>query len=1765
MGAWAAALGLAALITAAGVSAAKAAESAPLFTLPLFTAASNENQQGFARIVNHSDEAGTVRIYGIDDTGDRDGPVTLSLEARATAHFNSGDLEAGNASKGLSGRLGDGEGDWRLELYTELDIEPLAYIRTRDGFVTTMHEVVPETAAGYHVRFFNPGRNRAQRSRLRLINPTDQDVAVTIRGIDDAGEAPPEGEVELDLPAGSARTVTAQELESGRGGLGGSFGDGTGKWQLFVTADGAIEVMSLLQSPTGHLSNLSAAGLPGIAGGRAREFTFPLFTAASNENQQGFARIINRSDESGTVRIHGIDDEGERYGPIILSLDPRETVHFNSGDLERGNPSKGLSGELGDEGEGDWRLELSTALDIEPLAYIRTADGFVTAMHEVVPESAMRHHVPFFNPGRNRSQRSRLRLINPGDESVRVTIRGRDDAGEAPPGGEVGLTLAAGAARTVTAEELESGGTGLSGSFGEGTGKWQLFLTADSAVEVMNLLESPTGHLSNLSGSGLREVVTEGGVGQPVALKIVVVIPAEVMSVRVSDVTTRALGSETADVPAGKAPTLLLASDEGGTVMMSLANEDGGFLGEAPGEASVSVASTAVTLVAMAAGYRIPAIDQGIVDRIVLHASFGELTTQLTRLMSVDKNYLDRLYDDYPEVVALIKRMAEAIRPGATTASALARSLARDQRKTAKSTLPEGIRKEDFWCTPVIRAPCSPWGEHEPWRWFGDAKGFNAYYPDNRYDAIRLLLSIQDSVVPGLGPAAYLASEAYVDLLTEATHPPFLARSESSTRVHAMANPNFINYAMEIYKGSERKYYGIAPRNSTILQKLLASGAAYHEIDTGDTELLNPEVERIRFQRYRLKWSTVGGWTPDHAAMISALNALHVVVSVANLFSDIGVVSKWLERVALVAKTKTVVSCLTPLIDKVDLRFDPNATEIEEQMAGFFAKNATRLIGKLKEVLNAPSCQALLVETGWTLAELALEGALRKTADVVLMIGTGGAKAAFDAANDAVPVFTSYLAPGASGADYFIQWERSRDGQPYIAAVTEQPLPAAEFEYRQQDGFRVELDGSKSTGDDLTFEWRMAGQRIGTGRRVVHDFGRAGTFDVTLTVTDRRDQSVALSARVEVTVGRAPVVSSLTCSRTGSGKAFSMQANYSDPDGDIQSVEWFGSVSNANPDQVTGAGQSAVTLSAPSDAAFAWAMVNVVDSRGNRASRRCLVEFERPEPPPVRPGGETLYFNDEGELDAIIVNFNDEDCQFRQVQRTVTVPPGKKWTRIKFAASRGDVVLLVDDGERPSKSGPASHQCETGYAQDFDADKVYDWAGGARIFRWTKDLMPGDTLRLALFSYEGGVEDYGITVDVDSEDVSVGPPTAALASYGKFHVIAHELSEDQDHDAECRSQLGSGFRLADWNDIVSYHEGGGSLTEFTARLRMSVEGRDRLPGEISSGYRISSNGNPIWSGNRPQGRSRHYFYARHDHHRPGYFLAHANIDNYHLTLGSWYGTGGHALCYEPGGHSVGEVFRDCAECPEMVVIPAGSFRMGCLNDSFELSDRTRCDDDEFPVHDVDVPRFALAKYEVTFEEWDACVAAGGCRGYRPSDEGWGRAARPAINVSWNDAQEFAAWLTQETGAEYRLPSESEFEYAARAGTENLFSWGDDLGVNRANCATDCGDEFANTAPVGSFEANPFGLYDMHGNVYEWVVDCLHATYNDAPSDGSAWENDNCARQVARSGSWRWEAGTIRSANRAAWNRGSRSSFVGLRVARTLSAGGVSVPTNTANK
>ena len=467
--------------------------------VPLFTRASDPLRQGFARVVNRSGEAGEVSVLAVDDGGNRFGPVTLAVGAGATVHFNSGDLENGNPDKGLSGGVGaPTEGDWRLELESSLDFEARAYLRTRDGFLTAMHDLAPESGGAHRVPIFNPGSNDRQASLLRLVNAGAADVEAVVRGVDDRGRSPG-GAVRVAVPAGAARTLSAAQLESGVGPgiVAGALGDGAGKWRLGVTAGGPIHAMSLLDSPTGTMTNLSTAPPRPDAGDPVHRV--PLFPPASDQFRQGFARVVNRSDEAGEVSVRPSDDSGRDYGTLTLAVGANEAVHFNSDDLERGNAAKGLSGGVG-AGEGDWRLALRSDLDIEVLAYIRTRDGFLTSMHDLAPTSGDEHVVATFNPGSNDRQVSLLRLVNDGAAAASVTISGVDDRGAAGRSA-VSATVPAGRSLTLSAAQLESGeGSGIvGGALGDGAGKWRLAVASDRPIGAMSLLRSPTRHLANLS------------------------------------------------------------------------------------------------------------------------------------------------------------------------------------------------------------------------------------------------------------------------------------------------------------------------------------------------------------------------------------------------------------------------------------------------------------------------------------------------------------------------------------------------------------------------------------------------------------------------------------------------------------------------------------------------------------------------------------------------------------------------------------------------------------------------------------------------------------------------------------------------------------------------------------------------------------------------------------------------------------------------------------------------------------------------------------------------------------------------------------------------------------------------------------------------------------------------------------------------------------------------------------------------------------------
>ena len=255
--------------------------------------------------------------------------------------------------------------------------------------------------------------------------------------------------------------------------------------------------------------------------------------------------------------------------------------------------------------------------------------------------------------------------------------------------------------------------------------------------------------------------------------------------------------------------------------------------------------------------------------------------------------------------------------------------------------------------------------------------------------------------------------------------------------------------------------------------------------------------------------------------------------------------------------------------------------------------------------------------------------------------------------------------------------------------------------------------------------------------------------------------------------------------------------------------------------------------------------------------------------------------------------------------------------------------------------------------------------------------------------------------------------------------------------------------------------------------------------------------------------------------------------------------------FKPGTGKT-EWFKDHEAGPEMVVVPAGSFVMG----SPEQEEGRFDNEAQVPVT-ITRP-FAVGKFAVTFDQWDAFVADGGAKGYRPDDKGWGRGNRPVIYVSWDDAEAYAEWLSQKTGKTYRLLSEAEREYVTRAGTTTPFWWGSSISTNQANYSGSYayasgrkGENRDQTVPVDSFEANAWGLFNVHGNVLEWTEDCWNESNQGNPGNGSARATGDCSQRVARGGAWYGLPDSTRAARRFGYSTNSREFHLGFRLARTL--------------
>ena len=755
-------------------------------------------------------------------------------------------------------------------------------------------------------------------------------------------------------------------------------------------------------------------------------------------------------------------------------------------------------------------------------------------------------------------------------------------------------------------------------------------------------------------------------------------VPSEIGAV---DVEVVALGSDATEVEAGGKSSVLIASDADGTLMLAAANEDGGYLGEGPGAVELGLESTAITLVAVASGRRFGEIDPELAQAIQSHEEFGRLTRLLKALMASDKNYLDRLYS-YPQAVTLIKSVAAGVASAGVEPTAeadpgfkqlperdVAQALAAGHAAAANSeTGPIAPNyNENFYCVPgsgysLGFIPCSPWDDREPWHWFGEAQGVKALFPENLAEWILFIATIEgDSGWSNIGSLAnrYLGDHLpfelpenfggkYSNLVFDATGtPPFLAVSEDSVSgcrssdftcrddgLHATANPNFVNYAMELYDDGVYQDWFYTPGSSTVTDKLLNSGAAYREFRTGrrrnSSVLLTPDIDRVRFQRYRFSLAEGDEEGFDRGAVVSFMNTLHLVISVVNVITDVSEARAIAKSADVLNLAEPIAACSAEVFNAVkeanpdvivdgQLVFDSDPGKAVQDLSLQVLVN----VGPAYlAALQTPACQnflegavkggvskKVLKEATSVIDDLVAAGVRQgaKTAADLLLIWV---KLGYDAANDLLPVLGAYFRPAGDGVDYQLFWKDNPKEFPYIHMVSKRRPPTAHFTYTQKGGFRVELDASQTEpgdSDDLSFSWRVNDADVGRGERLVHDFRSEGRYRVEVVVTDGNGLTGTFSSAVDVVRGSPPEVTSLECTPTRYD-TFRMVASFSDEDGDIETVEWRSNAGSVEPDRVTSAGTTQVELRA--SGGTTWASVIVEDRVGNRGSRVCNVNLE---------------------------------------------------------------------------------------------------------------------------------------------------------------------------------------------------------------------------------------------------------------------------------------------------------------------------------------------------------------------------------------------------------------------------------------------------------------------------------------------------------------------------------------------------------------------------
>ena len=1687
-------------------------------TIPYFLSAAEgaEGRQGFVRVLNHSASDGTVTITAIDDAGHTKPAFTLALGARQAKHFDSEDLESNRLNRadlvnadgtpfmGVGApHLNDASevgGHWRLMIEADAaigngNIEALEYARTRSGFLTPMHDSVRERAVDgglrrYQVRTFNPGSDRTQRSSLYLINRADGDARVTVTGVDDAGNRG-EMDVTFTLGGGKAAEIPAQALEDMAtvreedwmgmvmpdGGLAGKLGDGTGRWQLFVTSDQPLHVLSLMKAPGGYISNLSSTDFAPPPGSKFRDCaecpemvvvpsgTFQMGAPESEEGSYYVERPVHTvsvpSFAAGVYEVTFAQWDAcvaaggcGGYSPNDSSWgrDRRPVIHVSWTDAQ--SYVEWLSSRTGH------RYRLLSESEWEYAARAGTTDPFHTGSTISTDQANYNGNLTYVGDIAGGVYRGQTLPVGSfpangfGLHDVHGNVwekvqdcwngsyTGAPSDGSAWESGYCSYRVLRGGSGFVGSGQLRSASRVWISS-GDRDNNFVGFRVARTLADNVTIpyflsaaegAEGRQGFVRVLNHSASDGKVTITAIDDAGHAKPAFTLALGARQARhfdSEDLESNRLGRADLVNADGTpfmgvgAPHLNDASEVGGHWRLMI--EADTAIGNGNIEALEYARTRSGFLTPMHDSVRERAVDGGLRRYQVRTFNPGSDRTQRSSL------YLINRADGDARVTVTGVDDAGNRGEGNVTFT-LGGGKAAEIPAQALEDMAT-VREEDWM--GMVMPDGGLAGQ------LGDGAGRWQLFVTS--DQPLHVLSLMKA------PGGYISNLSTTTSAMDFDPPIAMPAPSAPDLVVASpsASDNDLEAGAAFTLSTTVRNDGDGDAPSTTLRWLRSSNSVISNLDT---EVGTDSVPGL----------APSGTRPESIDLTAPSNA----------------------------GTYYYGACVAPARGETDTDTDNNCS------------TAVRIT-----VRPADATPDLVVASLSASDSNPEAGAAFTLSATVRNDGDGDA-----------PSTTLRWLRSSNSVISNLDTEVGTDSVPGL-------VPS----------------GTRPESIDLT-----APSNAGTyyyGACVAPASGETDT-----------DTDNNCSTAVRITVRPADVVPDLVVASLSTsdsdpeaGAAFTLSATVrNDGDGDAPSttLRWLrssdSSISTSDTevgtDSVPGLAPSgtrpeSINLTAPSNAGTYYYGACVAPASGetetdNNCSTGVRITVRPADVAPdlvvasLSASDSDLEAGAAFTLSATVRNDGDGHAPSTTL----------RWLRSRNSIiSNSDTQVGTDSVGRLAPSGTRPESINL--TAPSSADTYYYGACVAPASGETEtDNNCSTGVRIT-------VRPAGTAPDLSADaapDLVVVSPSASGGELQSVCVILVGCLE---------LEAGAAFTLS----VTVRNDGDADAPSTTLRWSTFFTIDNVTFEEIEVGT-------DSVSGLAPSGTSSHSINLTVP--SSGHYIYYACVDPVSGESDP-YPNCWAVVALKVRTPTPGSKFQDqdCTECPEMVVVPSGTFQMGAPESEEGSSSSER------PVHTVSVPSFAAGVYEVTFAEWDACVAAGGCGGYRPDDSGFGRGRRPVINVSWADAQSYVEWLSRRTGERYRLLSESEWEYAARAGTTGPFHTGSTISTDQANYIGSqtygggvAGVDRWQTLPVGSFPANGFGLHDVHGNVFEWVQDCWNDSYTGAPSDGSAWESGDCSHRVLRSGSWSSSPEVLRSAFRflslsGTSARGELSS--GFRVARTL--------------